>query len=132
MFERAFEVAEYESRTPFMAAAGLQLTAVPVEHYDIEAFGFRVEGDRVLAYSGDSGPCPALGELAHDADLLLCEATLASGELDGPSRGHLAPDEVDAAAAAAHAKRILLTHRPDERPAPPGSELAYDGLEIEL
>ena len=55
MFERAFEVAEYESRMPF-TAAGLQVTAVPVEHYDIEAFGFRVEGDRVLAYSGDSGP----------------------------------------------------------------------------
>jgi ribonuclease BN (tRNA processing enzyme) len=132
MFERAFEVAEYESRTPFAAAAGLRVTAVPVEHYDMEAFGFRVEGDRILAYSGDSGPCPALGELAHDADLLLCEATLATGALDGPSRGHLAPDEVDAAAAGAHVKRILLTHRPDEREAPAGAELAYDGLELDF
>ena len=86
----------------------------------------------MLAYSGDSGPCPALEEVARDADLLICEATLASGELDGPSRGHLAPDEVDAAAAGAHAKRILLTHRPDERPPPAGSELAYDGLELEF
>ena len=120
------------SRVRPSRAAGLKVTAVPVKHYDIEAFGFRVEGDRVLAYSGDSGPCPALGELAHDADLLLCEATLASGDLDGPSRGHLAPEEVEAAAAGAHAKRILLTHRPEERPAPAGSELAYDGLELEL
>jgi ribonuclease BN (tRNA processing enzyme) len=98
----------------------------------MEAFGFRVEGDRVLAYSGDSGPCPALGELAHDADLLLCEATLSTGALDGPSRGHLAPDEVYAAAAGTHAKRILLTHRPDERPPPAGAELAYDGLELDF
>jgi ribonuclease BN (tRNA processing enzyme) len=101
-------------------------------HYDVEAYSFRVEGDRVLAYSGDSGPCPALEEVARDADLLLCEATLARGDLDGPERGHLAADEVEAAAAGAHAKRILLTHRPDERPAPAGSELAYDGLELEF
>jgi ribonuclease BN (tRNA processing enzyme) len=131
MFERAFDVAEYESRTPF-TAAGLRVTAVPVEHYDIPAHSFRVEGDRVLAYSGDSGPCSALEEMARDADLLLCEATLARGELDGPERGHLAADEVEAAATAAHAKRIVLTHRPDERPAPAGSELAYDGLELEF
>jgi ribonuclease BN (tRNA processing enzyme) len=131
MLDRAFDVAEYESRVPF-TAAGLQVTAVPVVHYDIGAHGFRVEGDRVLAYSGDSGPCVALEELARDADLLVCEATLARGDLDGNKRGHLAPDEVDAAAAGAHAKRILLTHRPDERPAPPGYELAYDGLELEF
>jgi ribonuclease BN (tRNA processing enzyme) len=131
MFERAFDVAEYEARTPF-TAAGLQVTAVPVEHYDVEAYSFRVEGDRVLAYSGDSGPCPALEEVARDADLLLSEATLARGDLDGPERGHLDADEVEAAAAAAHAKRIVLTHRPDERPAPAGSELAYDGLELEF
>ena len=68
MFERAFDVAEYESRTPF-TAAGLRVTAVPVVHYDVAAHSFRVEGDRVLAYSGDSGPCSALEELARDADL---------------------------------------------------------------
>ena len=45
-------VSEYESRVPFTAAAGLEVTAVPVDHYDIQAFGFRVKGDRVLAYSG--------------------------------------------------------------------------------
>ena len=131
MFERAFDVAEYDVRTPF-TAAGLQVTAVPVEHYNLEAFGFRVEGDRVLAYSGDSGPCEGLVELARGADLLLGEATLLTGDLDGPERGHLAPDETDAAARGARAKRILFTHRPDELPSPPGSELAYDGLELEF
>jgi ribonuclease BN (tRNA processing enzyme) len=131
MLERAFDVFEYESRTPF-TAAGLRVTAVPVDHYDIEAFGFRVEGDRVLAYSGDSGPCHALEELARDADLLLCEATLVRGDLDGPDRGHLAHDEAEQAATGAHAKRTLLTHRPEERPPPPGAELAYDGLELEF
>ena len=132
MFDRAFEVSEYESRVPFTAAAGLEVTAVPVDHYDIQAFGFRVKGDRVLAYSGDSGPSEAIAELARDADLLLSEATLENGGYDGPARGHLSPAEVTDAAADARALRIVLTHRPYEREAPPGIELAYDGLELEF
>lgn len=131
MLERAFDVSEYASRVPFVAA-GLELTAVPVDHYDVQAFGFRVKGDRVLAYSGDSGPSAALAELARDADLLLSEATLENGGYDGPDRGHLSPEEVSEAAVDARALRVVLTHRPVERPAPPGVELAYDGLELEF
>jgi ribonuclease BN (tRNA processing enzyme) len=103
---------------------------VPVDHYDIDAYGFRVQGDRLLAYSGDSGPCDALAELGRDADLFVCEATLERADLDGPERGHLAPDE--AAGAAAGAKRLLVTHRPQELSLPDTVELAYDGLELEI
>ena len=131
MFDRAFEVSEYESRVPF-AVAGLEVTAVPVDHYDIQAFGFRVKGDRTLAYSGDSGPSDAIAELARDADLLLSEATLENGGYDGPERGHLSPVEVQEAADHARALRVVLTHRPFEREAPPGVELAYDGLELDF
>ena len=131
MFDRAFEVSEYESRVPF-TVAGLEVTAVPVDHYDIQAFGFRVKGDRTLAYSGDSGPSDALAELARDADLLLSEATLENGGYDGPERGHLSPAEVKEAAGHARALRVVLTHRPVEREPPPGIELAYDGLELEF
>lgn len=128
MLDRAFDVAEYEAGTPF-TAAGLELTALRVQHYDIDAYGFRVRGDRTLGYSGDSGPCGALAELARDTDLFVCEATLARPELDGPQRGHLVPEE--AAAAGAGARRLLLTHRPEELPAP-DAELAHDGLELDL
>jgi ribonuclease BN (tRNA processing enzyme) len=131
MFDRAFDVSEYESRVPFVAG-GLEVTAVPVDHYDIQAFGFRVKGDRVLAYSGDSGPSEALAELARDADLLLSEATLDNGGYDGPDRGHLSPSEASDAATDARALRVVLTHRPVERVAPPGVELAYDGLELDF
>ena len=131
MLARAFVVSEYRPREPFVAA-GLEVTAIPVHHYDLDAFGFRVRGDRVLAYSGDSGPCDTLAELARDADLLLTEATLEAGGYDGPERGHLSPEEANDAAADAKAQRILLTHRPLERTAPPGVELAYDGLELDF
>ena len=46
MFDRAFEVSEYEARVPFVAG-GLEVTAVPVDHYDIDAYGFRIKGDRI-------------------------------------------------------------------------------------
>jgi ribonuclease BN (tRNA processing enzyme) len=132
MFDRAFDVAEYAARVPFQAAEGLEVTAVPVEHYEIQAFGFRVRGDRVLGYSGDSGPSDALAEIAREADLLLTEATLENGGYDGPARGHLSPEEAAVAASDARALRVILTHRPIERESPPDVELAYDGLELEF
>jgi ribonuclease BN (tRNA processing enzyme) len=131
MLERAFDVREYQARIPF-EAGGLEVTAVPVRHYDMHAFGFRVRGDRVLAYSGDSGPCETLEEIAQDADLLLSEATLENGGTEAPGRGHLSPEEAQEAASGARALRTVLTHRPVEREAPDGAELAHDGLVIEF
>jgi ribonuclease BN (tRNA processing enzyme) len=129
MLERVFDVEEYEPGSSF-TAAGLEVTATRVRHYDIEAYGFRVAGDRVLAYSGDTGPCGELPELARDADLLLCEATLGEDDDEGPRRGHLRASEARAVQEEAGARRLLLTHRPQERPLPPGFELAHDGLEL--
>jgi ribonuclease BN (tRNA processing enzyme) len=127
MLERAFQVAEYEPGTPF-DTAGLSVCARKVVHYDIDAHGFRVEGERTLAYSGDTAPCAALDELARDSDLFVCEATLERGEDEAELRGHLSADEAIATADRAGTKRLLLTHRPQERSLPGGLELAYDGL----
>ncbi len=131
MLERVFDVAEYEAGTSF-TAAGLELTATRVRHYDIEAHGFRVEGDRVLAYSGDTAPCGGVIDLARDADLLLCEATLGETDSEGSLRGHLSASEALTVQRESGARRLLLTHRPDERPLPPGFELASDGLEVDV
>jgi ribonuclease BN (tRNA processing enzyme) len=129
MFEQTFELAEYEPRTAF-PAAGFKVEAVPVEHYDMNAFGFRVSDDAgvLLAYSGDSGPCRALGELANGADLFLCEATLASGALDANPRGHLSADE----ALSYPTRRTVLTHRPEELGSPDGTRRVDDGVVIEI
>ena len=131
MLERAFDVEEYAPGEPF-ELAGLRVTALPVPHYDMPAFGFRVESERTLAYSGHSGPSDALIELARDADLFVCESTIDDGAPDGPPRGHLSVTEARAAFHASGASRLLLTHRPQERPVPDGLELAEDGLALEL
>jgi ribonuclease BN (tRNA processing enzyme) len=133
MFETTFDVLDYEEDAPFRTAAGLEVLALRLPHYTLRTYGLRVSnGSHTLAYSGDSGPDDRLTEVARDADLFVCEATLLRGELDGSPRGHLSVEEAVEAFEASSAKRLLLTHRPDELPRPDGYELAYDGLVIEL
>jgi ribonuclease BN (tRNA processing enzyme) len=122
----AFVVREYAPGETF-TAAGFSVTPVALEHGSHAAFGLRVsDGARVLAYSGDTGPTPALAELARGADLFLCEATFAT-----PDEGHMHLTAADALAAADGA-RLVLTHRPVELPAPDGMAVAYDGLELDI
>ncbi|MDO0915883.1 MBL fold metallo-hydrolase [Streptomyces sp. DT2A-34] len=86
----------------------LLLTSRAVVH-DVEAYGLRVEsGGRVLAYSGDSGPCPALTELARDADLFLCEADI-DEHRDG-EQVHLTPEGAGATARRAGVRELVVTH----------------------
>ena len=130
MFEKSFRISEYREREAFRAA-GFEVTPVRVPHYTIESYAFRVEdGATVLAYSGDSGPSDTLADLARDADLFVCEATLSHHEPE--PRGHLSLEEALAAFRASGARRLLVTHRPDERPLEHDVELAHDGLELEL
>jgi len=132
MFERVFDVLEYEPELPF-DVSGYQVSAVRVPHYQLEAYALRLtNGTRTLAYSGDSAPSNELSEVAKDADLFICEATLASGDLDGTPRGHLSLEEALAAFARSGAKRLLVTHRPNELPTGEELELAFDGMACEL
>jgi len=132
MFEQAFTVREYAAGEEF-EVAGFRITPRRVLHYDLLAFGFRVSSNgKTMAYSGDSGPSDQLAELARDADLFLCEATLLEPSPEGGTRGHLSAAEAKAASDSAGAKRLLLTHRPEERPLEPGYEQVHDGFETEI
>jgi ribonuclease BN (tRNA processing enzyme) len=131
MFEETFWVREYTERIPFRAA-GLQLSAVQVPHYDLETYAFRIsDGDRTFTYSGDTAPADELVEIARDADLFVCEAALAQPR-EPKMRGHLSAEEALDAAERAGVKRLVLTHRPYELPAPDGFEVAHDGLELTI
>ena len=132
MFEEAFRLHEYVDGEPF-TAAGFEVTAHRVLHYQLLAFGFRASANgTVVGYSGDSGPNDNLAEIARAADLFVCEATLLAPNPEGGTRGHLSSQEAIETFEASGAKRLLLTHRPFERPLEEDFELASDGLEIEL
>lgn len=80
--------------------------------HPVPAYALRIEADgRVLAYSGDTGPCDPLVVTAREADLFLCEASFVEGA-DNPPDLHLTGAQAGAAAQDAGVRRLLLTHVP--------------------
>jgi len=80
----------------------------PVRH-GIDNVGLRFEHvptRRVIAYSCDTEPCPAVVALAQDADLLVHEAT-------GETEGHSSAVQAAETAREAEAERLVLVHVPD-------------------
>ena len=68
-----------------------------------------------VAYTGDTGPDPALADLGRDADLYVMEATDRDQQASTPpapegQQMHLSARDAGQAAAAAGARRLLLTH----------------------
>jgi len=78
--------------------------------HEEETLAVRVDGaGRALGYSADSGPGWSVEDLGFGLDLLLCEATDTS-EHEGTAN-HLSARQAGAAAKAAGARRLVLTHR---------------------
>ena len=80
--------------------------------HPIECNAIRLEAQgRSLVYSGDTGPCPRVVDLARGADVFLAEA--AFEEIEGlPSDLHLTGRQAGEHARAAGVGRLLLTHVP--------------------
>jgi ribonuclease BN (tRNA processing enzyme) len=80
--------------------------------HPVAAFALKVTaGGRTLVYSGDTGPCQALDELAGGAHLLLAEASFRSGD-DNPPDLHLTGADCGRTASVAGVERLVLTHVP--------------------
>lgn len=78
-----------------------------------ESYGSRITSDtgKVLAYTGDTGMCDAVRELAAGADVLLAEASWTHAE-DRPKGVHLSGTEAGELAASAGVGELLITHIP--------------------
>ncbi len=119
-FARSFRFEEHDGSTAFEIGE-MRLEPRETQHF-VPTWGFRIESrltdagnGRVLAYSADSAPTPALPELADGAALFLCEAALRSLSEDprgAENRGHLLPSEAGAAARQAKVGKLVLTHLP--------------------
>jgi ribonuclease BN (tRNA processing enzyme) len=85
------------------------VTAAPMSH-PVEAYAFRVEhGKSSIAYSGDTGECEALVDLARGVDLMLAEASFLD-KPDLPVDLHLTARQAGEHAARAGVARLILTH----------------------
>lgn len=91
------------------------LTSLDLPHF-VRNAGVRLSAPGLtVAYTGDTGPTPALAELGRDADLFIVEASDRDQQPGTPPaprgpRRHLTAADAGRAAAAARAKRLLLTH----------------------
>lgn len=89
--------------------AGFTVTAAAVDH-PCESYGLRIErAGRSLCYTGDSGPCDSLEQLAAGVDVLLAEASWTDGP-DRPPNLHLSGRQAGELAAKAGVGRLVVTH----------------------
>lgn len=99
-----------------------------------KSYSYRIETpDRVIVFTGDTGPFPGLADLAQRADILVTEVSapeevrqglIKSGVWGGMNAQqqaafmkhlaaeHLSADDVGMLAAKAHVKTVILTHLP--------------------
>jgi ribonuclease BN (tRNA processing enzyme) len=130
-FDPAFDIVEYASGDVIRIGA-LTIRPHPVGHY-VPAWSMVITGSRGerVVYAGDMGPSDAVVELARGADLLILEATLASGATDDARRGHLDADEAIDHVARSGARRGLLVHYPSARRATIAALCAASGVPVE-
>jgi ribonuclease BN (tRNA processing enzyme) len=107
--DEEFEFHEYDDHA--ISIGPFTITPSRVLH-PITAYALRLEVDGVvLVYSGDTGPCQQLVNLAAGADLLVSEAAFVESG-DNPVDLHMTGKQAGAAAAEAKVSRLVLTHVP--------------------
>jgi ribonuclease BN (tRNA processing enzyme) len=105
---------EFDFRTfpPGVFSLGPFRVSTALVAHPVPAYALRLEaGGASLAYSGDTGACDALVDIAHGADLMLCEASFAEAP-DNPPDLHLTGRQAGEHATRAGARRLVLTHIP--------------------
>jgi ribonuclease BN (tRNA processing enzyme) len=113
LVETAFAASEYDPGGSLaLGPFTIRFAEVPhfVRTHAVDIAG--ADGTRVT-FSADCGPNDALVALARDTDLLLIEATLATGDSE-ESGGHLTARQAGEHARRARAGQVLLTHVSDE------------------
>lgn len=93
----------------------------PVEH-EVPTVGVRVDlrpDGKSMAFSADTGPCPAMVALAKGVDLLFHECAVLA-----PRRFHSTPQDAGRVAAEAEVGRLILVHCHHSLTREPGSAIS--------
>jgi ribonuclease BN (tRNA processing enzyme) len=109
LIENAFDLREYD-RAEVLHTGPLTLRFQAVPHFvDTHAIEVTSATGGRLVFGADSSPSDDLCAFAHDADLLLIEATVPT-----PGNGHLTAAQAGEHGRKAGARRLVLTHLSDE------------------
>jgi ribonuclease BN (tRNA processing enzyme) len=115
-FTNVFELGEYDPEG-HLEIGHLTLSFHPTVHY-IPCWAIRVRpesGEGDLVYTADYGPSSGLDGFAHDASVLLSEATSPEPTIEDRSlSGHVTVTEAAELANAAQATTLILTHMYEE------------------
>ncbi|MCH9668232.1 MAG: MBL fold metallo-hydrolase [Actinomycetia bacterium] len=110
-FTDIFEIRHWRDDQPVGIGS---LTVLPrLLCHPTESYGMRITdpSGATFVYSGDTGYCDAVIELARGADIFLCEASWTHSPAR-PPRLHLSGTEAGRIAARAGVSELLLTHIP--------------------
>src|SRR4051812_12169098 len=100
----------HELRDGHEVVIGPLALAARAVHHDVEAYALRAEaGGRTLVFSGDTGPCAALEDLATGAHLLLCESESDTWP-QGQPQWHHTPEDAGRLARRTGPERLVVTH----------------------
>ena len=103
------EIEELDTRKPEKRGyKKFSIFSQPLKHTP-HSLAYRVESlsDKSLVYSGDTGYCDEIVDLAKDSDLLILECSFPDGiEVEG----HLTPSLAGRIATLANVKKLLLIH----------------------
>ncbi|MGI9126223.1 MAG: MBL fold metallo-hydrolase, partial [Mycobacterium sp.] len=110
-FTDIFDVRQWADGEPVRLGA---LTVLPrLLMHPTESFGMRITdpSGATLVYSGDTGMCESVVNLAREADVFLCEASWTDSP-ERPKHLHLSGAEAGRIAKKAGVGELLLTHIP--------------------
>jgi ribonuclease BN (tRNA processing enzyme) len=105
-FSDLFDTHEYDPSRR-LEIGPLEIDFVSVHHI-AHSYGMRIQGQGLLAFSGDTGLCDNLAALAQGSDVFLCEC---SNTEQSDYALHLTPRQAGVVAHEAGVKQLLLTHR---------------------
>lgn len=101
------EVVEVDPGEGVELAGGVRLSTHATPHTD-ESQALRLDlPGGAWGYTGDTGPCPELGDFFRGVDVLVCECSLTEEEVGD---NHLSPRRVAEIATRAEPELLLLTH----------------------
>lgn len=108
--DKVYDFFEWQPGQPYDVGP-LRVDVAQVAH-PVRSYAIRLtHNDKVLTYSGDTGPCDALVEMAQGAELFLCEASFLESK-NNPADLHLTGREAGGHATRAGVGRLVLTHVP--------------------
>jgi len=108
-------------------AGDLPFTAIPMQHFDLDAFGYRFTyKGRSIGYTGDTGECSQLDQLLIGVDVAIIELTHPTESSDP---GHMDPRSFSKMSEwlLRQGSTVIATHM-SATPSPiPGVEICEDG-----